>query len=205
MSKEGASERIGVILAGGGSRRMEGRDKATVDLAGKRLVDHVIDRLAPQADRLLISGARDYVTGLTFIADRDDGPSGPAAGLWAAAHWIEEVASSATGFVTAPVDGPFLPTDLFEQLAGEGASAVACTKQGIHPTFAYWQIDDLLRVLGAVEKGEGLALHELAKRCNARRVSIESEDAFFNVNAPSDLKRAEALAKTQVTESDSRE
>jgi len=96
MSKEFAGKRIGVILAGGGSRRMEGRDKAVAELAGKRLVDHVIDRLKAQTDRLLISGVRDFETGLTAIPDRDNGPSGPAAGLWAVASWMTETSLPAT-------------------------------------------------------------------------------------------------------------
>jgi len=197
MSKEFAGKRIGVILAGGGSRRMEGRDKAVAELAGKRLVDHVIDRLKAQTDRLLISGVRDFETGLTAIPDRDNGPSGPAAGLWAVASWMTETSLPATGFVTAPVDGPFLPQDLVEKLTNDDTSAVACTKEGVHPTFAYWKVADVLQVLGDVGKGKGLALHELARRCDARHVAFDAEDAFFNVNAPADLKHAEALANVR--------
>jgi molybdopterin-guanine dinucleotide biosynthesis protein A len=60
--------RIGVILAGGGGRRMRGADKGAQMLGGARLVDRVLARLTPQTDRVLISGAIFYVL-LNFTID----------------------------------------------------------------------------------------------------------------------------------------
>jgi len=59
--------RIGLILAGGQARRMGGTDKASVRLNGRRLIDHVRNRLTPQVDRVLISGRSDYGSGLWLI------------------------------------------------------------------------------------------------------------------------------------------
>ena len=39
---------LGLLLAGGLSRRMGGGDKALRPLGGRTLLDHVIDRVAPQ-------------------------------------------------------------------------------------------------------------------------------------------------------------
>ncbi|MBL4877196.1 MAG: NTP transferase domain-containing protein [Cohaesibacteraceae bacterium] len=39
---------VGVIIAGGLSRRMKGQDKCLLPLANKPLINHAIDRLAPQ-------------------------------------------------------------------------------------------------------------------------------------------------------------
>jgi molybdenum cofactor guanylyltransferase len=50
---------FGVILAGGEGRRMGGVDKALVRLAGRPLIAHVLDRLEPQVDRVLISANGD--------------------------------------------------------------------------------------------------------------------------------------------------
>ena len=44
-----------VILAGGRSRRMGGEVKALLPLADKPLLSHVIDRVSPQVDELLLS------------------------------------------------------------------------------------------------------------------------------------------------------
>lgn len=185
--------RIAVILAGGGGRRMGGADKGALTLAGARLIDRAAARMAPQTDRILISGTHDYATGLTAVSDRGDGPLGPAAGLWAALHWIETYAPEAKGFLTAPVDGPFAPGDLFERLAADGTSAVAQTSGGAHPTFAWWNANDLRRALARAPAGEGMSLKALAERTAARRVMFENADAFLNINTPEDLARAEAL------------
>lgn len=182
--------RIAVILAGGRSARMGGRDKALADLGGIRLIDRVIARLAPQADRVLISGRQDYGTGLTAIADEKGDPQGPAAGVLAAAHWIERNEPPTEGFFTAPVDGPFLPDDLVSRLGACGGPAVATDDCGVHPTFAYWTLPALE---GAWEKLRGapsISLRALAGASNAIEVRWAGTGLFFNVNSPEDLNEA---------------
>ncbi|KGF67232.1 molybdopterin-guanine dinucleotide biosynthesis protein A, partial [Hoeflea sp. BAL378] len=46
---------LGGILAGGRGRRMEGIDKPFAELAGRPLIAHVIDRLAPQVDGIVLN------------------------------------------------------------------------------------------------------------------------------------------------------
>src|SRR5687767_6867314 len=58
MSGSG-SQVTGVILAGGQSRRMGGGDKGLLELAGKPMLAHVIERLAPQVGRLVINANGD--------------------------------------------------------------------------------------------------------------------------------------------------
>ncbi|HDO34129.1 MAG TPA: molybdenum cofactor guanylyltransferase MobA, partial [Chromatiales bacterium] len=48
----------GLILAGGRARRMGGRDKGLIPLAGRPLVEHVLSALRPQVATLLISANR---------------------------------------------------------------------------------------------------------------------------------------------------
>ncbi|MEM9616989.1 MAG: NTP transferase domain-containing protein [Pseudomonadota bacterium] len=181
------------ILAGGGARRMSGADKGALLLGERRLVDLVVERLVSQVDRIIISGRHGYGLGFDVVADRTDGPVGPAAGLWAAAQWVTENIPDARGFITAPVDGPFLPRDLIECLCESGSCAIAVDDNGEHPTFAYWRIPQLLEVL-ARYAGEGVALHQVARECSAARVAFPHEHALMNINTPEDLKRAEAVA-----------
>ncbi|MBP9662373.1 MAG: NTP transferase domain-containing protein, partial [Aeromonas sp.] len=47
-----------VILAGGRATRMGGDDKGWVPLAGKPLIVHVLERLRPQVDEVLINANR---------------------------------------------------------------------------------------------------------------------------------------------------
>ncbi|NOX82317.1 MAG: molybdenum cofactor guanylyltransferase [Alphaproteobacteria bacterium] len=184
--------RIGVILAGGYARRM-GADKPAVLLAGRRLIDHVMDRLAPQVDRILIAGPHGYDTSMAFTPDRGTGPRGPAAGLWAAGHWLLEQAPGAAGFVTAPVDAPFLPSDLYEKLTAGDGCAIASSEDGVHPTFAFWRAPILLEKLRSASSEKGLALHALAEQCSARRIEFSQRNCLLNINSPEELASAEAL------------
>lgn len=182
--------RIAVILAGGRSARMGGRDKALVELGGIRLIDRVIARLAPQADRMAISGRRDYGTGLAAIADEKSGPQGPAAGIFAVSRWMAQNEPSTEGFFTAPVDGPFLPDDLAQRLGARGGPAVAADDGGIHPTFVYWTLPALE---GAWEKLRGapsVSLRALASASKAAEVRWPGTGLFFNINSPEDLSEA---------------
>ncbi|HUE47326.1 MAG TPA: NTP transferase domain-containing protein, partial [Aestuariivirgaceae bacterium] len=38
---------VGVVLAGGLARRMGGGDKGLIELEGRPILDHVLERLAP--------------------------------------------------------------------------------------------------------------------------------------------------------------
>ena len=49
---------IGIILAGGQSRRFGGGHKFLKKLSNKLLIEHVIDRLRPQTDKLIINSNR---------------------------------------------------------------------------------------------------------------------------------------------------
>ncbi len=45
----------GIVLAGGLGRRMGGVDKGLVNFLGKPLIIHVVDRLTPQVQEILIT------------------------------------------------------------------------------------------------------------------------------------------------------
>ena len=185
--------RVAVILAGGGARRMGGVDKALIELHGRRLIDYILERIDPQVDRIVISGRDDYGTGLAVIGDRDDGPVGPAAGLWAAARFFADEETPPVGFLTIPVDGPFAPLDLYEKLSSSGACAIATGPDGApHPTFAYWRLEGLITELNDA-KGQGVALVELAARRSAIRIAFSSDNALLNLNTLEDVESAKAV------------
>ena len=184
----------GVILAGGAGRRIGG-DKAFARLAGRPLVAHVIDRLAPQCGVLAINGAPDPRLerfGLTVVPDGAGGGQGPLSGILAAMGWA--AARGATRVLTAPVDTPFLPADLAPRLAAVDAPvALARTGDGLHGTCGLWQVtlrDDLRTALGrGVRK-----VTEFAEANGAAGVTFPDTvpPPFFNVNRPEDVARAAA-------------
>jgi molybdopterin-guanine dinucleotide biosynthesis protein A len=162
-----------------------GRDKATVMFRGKRLIDHVLDRLLPQTDKVLLSAGQDYETGLGVIADAEIF-HGPVAGLFGAVDWLARHEQECVGFLTVPVDGPFLPEDLAFRLAEmPGRSAIACDEIGTHPTFAYWTLDALERAKKSLP--DAPSLHRLANLVEAQSVAWEGTRNFINLNTPDDL------------------
>ena len=82
---------VGVLLAGGLARRMGGGDKPLKTIAGRTILDHVIARLKPQCDELILNAngdpARFAAFGLKVVADTVEGFAGPLAGVLAALDW----------------------------------------------------------------------------------------------------------------------
>lgn len=183
---------------------MKGADKAMMMLAGKPLVQHVIDRIRPQVDDLLINANGDpsRFSGFGGEVVRDgmaDFP-GPLAGILAGLQWTKENRPDADWLVSCACDCPFLPSDLVSRLvrAAERADvpiAVAASGARHHPVVAAWRTDlpadadDVLRARG-LRKVD----HLIDNFANVRvEFSADTFDPFFNINTPEDLSRAEAL------------
>lgn len=185
---------VGVILAGGQSRRMGGGDKALLDLAASPMLSYVIARLAPQVTALALNANGDPARFATFalpvVADSAPDFPGPLAGILAAMDWARS--HGAQTVVTVAGDTPFFPPDLVARLVASGAPAIAETPDGAQPTFGLWPTslrDDLALALASGTRKVGA----WAETIGARRVRFEAE-AFFNVNTPEDL----ALARARV-------
>jgi molybdenum cofactor guanylyltransferase len=190
-----------VILAGGAGRRIGG-GKALTLLAGRPLVAHVAERLAPQCVALAVNAPDPTpfrTLGLPVIPDAmpDQGPLG---GILAALDWA--AACGAAQVLTGAVDTPFLPHDLVERLAGAGApAALAETEEGLHPTTGLWSVAlrDGLRTAMA---GGTRKVRLWAESVGAVPVRFDDAEAFFNVNTPDDLARAEAMIAARATRFD---
>jgi molybdopterin-guanine dinucleotide biosynthesis protein A len=195
---------LGLLLAGGQSRRMGGGDKALRLLGGVSLLDRVIARFRPQVGALVINAngdpARFAGFGLPVVADRVPDFAGPLAGVlagldWAAAHqpgW-EFVASVAT-------DAPFLPYDLVARLVQgvrEAGADLACAASGgrAHPVFGLWPMrlrEDLRHavVVEGIRKVDAWTGRHKLVTVSFADLSV---DPFFNANRPEDLTAAAVL------------
>lgn len=195
---------VGVILAGGLASRMGGGDKGLLPLGDSTLLDQVIDRLRPQVADLALNANGDaerFLTlGLPVIPDSVDGFAGPLAGVLAGLDWA--AALGADSIVTAAADTPFFPCDLVPclQLAAEGMAhplALAATpdpKRGKarHPTFGLWPVALREDLRAALQDGVRKVVM-WTDRHDGRIAMFPDEVAFFNVNTPEDLIRAEAM------------
>jgi len=197
------TELPGVILAGGLSSRMGGGDKCLLDLGGRPVLDHVIERLGPQVGAMALNangdGARFGGFDLPVIADSMGDFPGPLAGVLAAMDWA--AGQGAAHVITAAADTPFFPTDLVARLTAPGADlALAATpdpKRGTarHPTFGLWPtaLRDDLRA--ALEDGvrKVVAWADTHRAATVMFDEFPCEDPFFNVNTPQDLVKARAM------------
>ncbi len=187
----------GVIIAGGRSSRMGGGEKVFIEVGGKRILDRIIERMAPQVDRLAINANGDATrfqdTGLTVIPDLPEAAQTPLAGFHAALQWAK-----ATGFdrlLTIPSDAPFLPRDLMAQLAAVQKAAIAESNGQEHYLTGLWPVM-LSGVLDEAIEAGMLRVKDWASHVDAATVEwpVHPFDPFFNVNTSDDLARAQAIA-----------
>ena len=195
---------LGVLLAGGGARRMGGGDKCLRFLGGRPLLAHVIERLHGQAGQLLLNAngdaSRFAAFGLPVAADCIPGMAGPLAGILTGMEWARTHSPGVTMILSVPTDGPFLPLDLAARLLAAktaGGARIACARSAgrAHPPIGLWDValaDDLRHAMEA----ENLRKVDL---WTARHAlvhvdwPVEPFDPFFNANRPEDLDRAESL------------
>jgi molybdenum cofactor guanylyltransferase len=187
---------------------MGGRDKSFVELGGRPMIAHGIERLGPQVSRLVINAngdpARFSAFGLPVVADRESDFAGPLAGLQAGMDWTRANVPSARRIVTAACDTPFFPDDLVQELQGAADAAradiaLAAFGEQSHFVFALWPValaDDLSAYLASGERKvqRWIERHAfVAVPFPPREIGGTSLDPFFNVNTPEDLAAAEAL------------
>ena len=184
----------GVVLAGGLARRMQDGgsdiDKGLVAFRGRAMVAHVLERLAPQVDRLLINANRNQGEyrrfGHAVVGDAIAGYAGPLAGLHAGLQ-----AAATEWVVTVPCDSPFFPHDLVARLLqaaqDDGADlAVARTGEQPHPVFALVRrtlLPDLEQFLASGQR----KIDRWYAPLHTVTVDFPDPAAFSNINTPDEL------------------
>jgi len=196
---------VGVLLAGGLARRMGGGDKPLKTIAGRTILDHVIARLAPQCDELILNAngdpARFAAFGLKVVADTVEGFAGPLAGVLAALDWTARHRPNIAWVLSAATDCPFLPRDLVARLhqarASEAAKlAVASSLGQTHPVIGLWSVALREELRHALVKEDIRKIDRWTARYPLATVTWPAQpvDPFFNANTVDDIAEAERLA-----------
>ena len=191
-----------VLLAGGQSRRMGGGDKNLMNLGGKPLLAHILDRVDITGLPTLINAngesARYAGFGLPVMADVVDGFVGPLAGILTGFEWMRRDQPDCTHLLSIATDAPFLPSDLLARLAsavrGNVDISQAMSNGRRHPVFALWSrvvAEDLRQALihEQVRKIDDFTAHHC---CVTVDFSAEP-DPFMNLNRPDDFDAAKVL------------
>jgi molybdopterin-guanine dinucleotide biosynthesis protein A len=187
---------VGVLLAGGQSRRMGGGDKGLLPFGGTTLMGHVIERLRPQVGTVIINANGDPRRfdryGLPVISDMVEDFSGPLAGVLAGMVWTRAMRPAARFIATAACDTPFLPDHLVAALmAASGGQA--------HPVFGLWPVALAEDLQLSLEAGLRKVLDWTARHRTVEHDFMPSAtaqggiDPFFNANTPDELREAETM------------
>jgi FdhD protein len=190
----------GVIQAGGKSTRMGGRPKALLPLGGRRIIERVLDAVAPVVDDVLIVTNTPELygfLGVRMIADvyPDHGSLG---GIFSGLAAVPGEAA-----FTVACDMPFLHREVARLVvarAGDGdvviprVGAQLETMHAVYGKACLPAIEARLRAgrLRIVGFFDTVRVVEIAEADVARHRAPEV--VFMNVNTPEELTRAQALA-----------
>lgn len=186
----------GLVLAGGLARRMGGEDKGLVELLGRPMIEHVLERLRPQVGPVLINANRNVdryaALGHPVVPDTLDGYLGPLAGVLAGLRAMQ------TPFLlTVPCDAPLIATDLARRMhdacAAAGADvAVATDGRRQQPVFLLLRA----RVAPGLESylaGGGRKIDAWFGQLRLAEADLgDAPDSFVNVNDPDERSRVAA-------------
>ena len=189
-----------IVLAGGGSRRFDGRDKAFATLDGKPLMAHVLEGVQPVADRIIVSCRNEQTTRIQSVLETlsigseiavDDRLVGPLGG-------IEDglSASDTEWSIVVGCDVPFVDKRLFDALAPrENVDAVVPKIDGqIQPLCARYRTKAAYSVVNsALDNGERWARLLPARLTSigidASEFPFDAEGRLYNVNTKAELER----------------
>jgi molybdopterin-guanine dinucleotide biosynthesis protein A len=195
------SRTAAVILAGGAARRF-GSDKASILLAGRSLLDRVVDVVAPLVDEVVVVGPRGPAGCRVVLEEvRFEGPlSGLARGL---------AAITAPHAVVLGCDHPLLVPALLSYLLGrrrEADAIVPIGPFGAEPLVAVYARSAGEVAARLVHMGERrvIALLDAVTAVCVPEEEWRSFDpdgrSFLDVDYPEDLAAAERIAATPPAE-----
>ncbi|MGB5198422.1 MAG: molybdenum cofactor guanylyltransferase MobA [Sedimenticolaceae bacterium] len=179
-----------LILAGGKSRRMGGRDKGLLPFGDGLLVGHVLAAVLPQVGGVMINANRhqaEYAQlGYPVVADSLADFQGPLAGFLAGLEQLQT-----EYLLTLPCDGPIVVADLATRLANgldEAGADIAVAHDGkrLQPVYALLHRRVLPGLRAALAEGE-----RKIDRWYPRNewVTVDFSDVpeqFSNINTPED-------------------
>jgi molybdopterin-guanine dinucleotide biosynthesis protein A len=118
-----------VILTGGTAARLGGRDKASIEVGGRTLLDRALEATAA-ADPIVVVGGEVETSRPVVFAREEPAYGGPVAGLLAGRHAIDPAPDL---LLVLAVDMPFVTSATVERLVaavGEGDGAVLTAEDG---------------------------------------------------------------------------
>jgi molybdenum cofactor guanylyltransferase len=192
-----------VILAGGAGRRMGGANKALLELGGRPLLAHLLDRIETRGPVAIAAhdaaGAEMLqLFGLPILTDEFADHRGPLAGVLAGLAWRRELHPESRGLVSLPVDCPFLPPDVVLRLSETArtrqAEVVHAACDGVsHYACSWWAPALEAPLRRVVEAAETLAIRRFVRSLKVATCEFPTSQAgdFRNLNTRGSMLEAE--------------
>ncbi|KAB2848446.1 MAG: molybdenum cofactor guanylyltransferase MobA [Hyphomicrobiaceae bacterium] len=185
---------------------MGGGDKGLRLIAGRPMIERVVERLKPQVRTLVLNAngdpSRFAALGLPVVADPIEGFAGPLAGVLAGLSWARLNAPGTVFVVSAATDTPFFPRDLVARFldaadGNERRIALARSADGLHPVFGLWPIALAGDLEAALKSGTRKVLDWTGRHATVevefQGAEVPGVDPFFNVNTPEEIELANKL------------
>jgi len=194
---------LGVILAGGQSRRM-GRDKSLIKLNGKTLIEHTIIKVKKFLPNLIIISNENkneiIKYGIDVIKDCLGKNQGPLIGIMTAMKYIKDNKKNFDWIATFPCDTPFFPELLIKKFIDNSKSKksllyFASSKGQRHNVFGLWSLKLYDKLHNDIVNKNSRKVEDWAEQNDVQRIefSFEKDDPFFNINTEEDLIKAKEL------------
>ena len=190
MKKITNNEITAVILAGGKSSRMNGKDKGLMNFRGQELIRHVLRVVQPRVSEVLISANRNIELYENFgkvIMDELEDFQGPLAGVSSALK-----VCFTPYLLVLPCDSPLIDEELIDNLIsrmGETEVDICVAHDGsiMHATFAI--IDAKLgKSLEEFLENGGRKMALWYRQHSIERIDVSSQlEVLTNLNRPEDF------------------
>jgi molybdopterin-guanine dinucleotide biosynthesis protein A len=183
----------GVILAGGGARRLGGTNKPAVRIGNRRLLDVAVEALRGARSTIVVGPPQPTTRPVRWAHESPPG-GGPvaalAAGLAVTASPLVVLLAADLPFVTRRV-----VDDLVTQLGGARAVVAVDPSGRDQPLLGCYDVAALRSVMPAKPQGTSVRAVIGALESEVRRVSLAGEPSpTFDCDTASDVSRARELA-----------
>lgn len=183
-----------IILAGGKNSRMEGQDKAFLEIEGRPIIERIFERLKNLVNEIIVvtnSPEKYHCYPVKLVSDEKPG-LGPLMGIYCGLK-----ASSARYNFVAACDMPFINSSLIKyMLENSGGYDIFIPKarKRFHPLFGVYSQSCIPAIESMLKKDE-LRISSIFPKLNVRfllKREIERIDpgqrSLININTPLELK-----------------
>ncbi len=185
-----------VVLAGGRGSRLGGRDKATIDVGGRTLLEGVLDAVGHAQQTVVVGPTRPGLEHVVVVCEDPPG-GGPVAALAAA---VSSVGTDTV--VVLATDLPFVTGAVVDHLRatlastpGAGAAVAVDDAGRLQWLLAVWRVDALRHTLACVGPPAGRSLRDLGGHVEVTATTMPDDSrreppVWFDVDTVEELARA---------------